>query len=124
MKRKTIFMIFGIIFLLGGVIALYTQSTGYKVINNSEMDIDEWSVCKKITNVGGPAIFIGTNTSAEWASFLANLPSGVTQDDCGECSSPLDCSTVYPDCGTLMDCVALFCCTDGEPLGDCPPAEC
>ena len=61
-------------------------------------------------------------TSTEWLSFRTYYPSSccTVTADCAECSIPGDCDALYPDCGTLMDCVDGSCCTDGIPEGDCP----
>lgn len=48
----------------------------------SGVKVDEYGVCKEISNVGTKDILIPTKTSAEWSGFLAHLPSGVTVANC------------------------------------------
>ena len=57
---------------------------------NSE-NINEWSRCKKITNVSGNDAFIPTNSSGEWYSLLNNGGSGLLQSNCLP-SLPINCN--------------------------------
>lgn len=67
-----------------------TAADHYQLAPSSNQNITEWSTCKKVTNnhASGQAIFIPTNTSAEWAQFYNNPPPGVSIAACGCTVSP------------------------------------
>ncbi|MBP8994806.1 MAG: hypothetical protein KBG30_13500 [Bacteroidales bacterium] len=46
------------------------------------MTIDEWGICKKVTNNTGKDIFVPTNSSNEWNQFRTYFPSGVSLGTC------------------------------------------
>ena len=66
----------------------------YTVANNATVTIDEYTVCKDVTNNTGTSIMVPTKTANEWhtggSSFLENLPAGVTVAACSpSCSGYL-----------------------------------
>ncbi|MDZ4790813.1 MAG: hypothetical protein SGJ17_06310 [Hyphomicrobiales bacterium] len=56
----------------------------YQINNSVSATITEHFVCRDVTNThsSGQAIFVPTNTAAEWASFYNNTPAGVTATPC------------------------------------------
>lgn len=48
----------------------------------SNVQINEHGVCKKVSNTGTKGVFVPTNTAAEWNGFLSHLPSGVAVSNC------------------------------------------
>ena len=65
----------------------------YQVGNTTTVTVNEWSTCSKVTNNCGPAIFVPTNTSAEWSTFITNKPACI---GLGSCAVPVNCSyTTY-----------------------------
>jgi hypothetical protein len=66
------------ILLLSGIIM---AATYYQTTVNSYTFINEHSVFKKVTNNCSNAIFIPTNTAAEWSSFYTNNPSCTTVEE-------------------------------------------
>lgn len=81
MKRFYFVVIISVIF---GLLALSVDAAqSYRVnAGQSNVQINEHGVCKKVTNTGAKDVFIPTNTSAEWSGFLAHLPSSVTVGSC------------------------------------------
>lgn len=77
--------------LICSLLVLATQAnaaTSYQITNGTNQDIDEHGTCKNVGNyhATGNALFVPTNTSTEWSTFVANPPSGVTVMDCGGCT--------------------------------------
>lgn len=54
----------------------------YRVNNATVGYINEWGVCKKVTNSAGLDLFVPTNTAGEWASFYNSPPGGVSVVNC------------------------------------------
>ena len=76
-----ILITFGV--LLVGILVNAAQS--YRVNNGATVTINEWSVCKKVTNSTGKDIFVPTNSSNEWNQFRTYFPSGISL---GTCATP------------------------------------
>jgi len=56
----------------------------YQITKSGGSDkIDEWSVCRQVTNNRSLNIFIPTKTSIEWAEFRFNHPNNITLRGCG-----------------------------------------
>ena len=75
-------MIATFIFLIA-VILVDAAQQYYRVNNGASTDINEWSVCKKVTNNTGKDIFVPTNTSNEWNLFRTYYPTGISLGNCG-----------------------------------------
>ena len=66
----------GIIFflvaaMLTAVGAAVFAAQSYKVDAGNTTAINEWGICRRVTNAGGyPSVFVPTNTSAEWTTFI------------------------------------------------------
>ena len=65
--------------------AIDTESTGYKVLNGTTVTINpsHSSSCRQVTNNGTKPHFVSTKTAAEWANFLAHVPSDLSVASCG-----------------------------------------
>lgn len=66
--------------------AINTESSGYQVVNGAAavtINPSHSSSCREVSNASGKDQFVSTATAAEWASFLANVPSGMTAAACG-----------------------------------------
>lgn len=78
----------GIIFFLVAVMltavgAAVFAAQSYKVDAGNTTAINEWGICRRVTNAGGyPSVFVPTNTSAEWTTFISNKPSHVSLANC------------------------------------------
>lgn len=76
--------------ILPGILFLSTLScvaigmTYYQISSSATVTIDEQGTCKNVRNDNTQALFVPTNTSAEWLAFLNNAP-GVTLSDCSSC---------------------------------------
>ncbi len=98
--------------LLLAVVGVGYAASGYQVLNGTTQRIDEWSVCRNVTNSSGAHLFVPTNSSGEWASFRSYPPGGVglgyccgscNVTDCGVCgcaaydkySNCMWCNTCY-----------------------------
>jgi len=89
----------------------------YRVNNGASIDINEWSVCKKVTNNTGKDIFVPTNTSNEWNQFRTYFPSGISLGTCGGgggCTCPsgwwyCDPMCCYGECGCNVSCLQGKC---------------
>ena len=64
------------------IISIVYAAASYRVNSGATTEIDEWDVCKKVTNNNSLDIFVPVNTDTEWADFRNNA-SGVTLDECG-----------------------------------------
>jgi len=110
-KRRS--LILGILFAML-VIGIVYAATSYQVNSGATSTINEWSVCKKVTNNNALAIFVPTNTAAEWTAFRTNA-SGVSYAEC--CSANgVTCSTGGDCCSG--NCVNGYCCNT-TCIGNC-----
>lgn len=75
------------IFLIA--VTLVNAAVSYRVNNGTTSTINEWSVCKKVTNSTGKDIFVPTNTSNEWNLFRTYYPSGISLAECWACGDPI-----------------------------------
>ena len=101
---------------------LILAAVSYRVYDGGAVvEIDEWSVCRDVDNDAGADIFVPTNTANEWTEFRTHYPAGVVVTTCAECTNPIQCSSLYPGCGELMDCIDGQCCTTEDPGPGCPP---
>lgn len=82
----------GFILITFGVLivgVLVNAAQYYRVNNGTTATINEWSVCKKVTNNTGKDIFVPTNTSNEWNQFRTYFPSGISLGNCWACGDPV-----------------------------------
>ena len=122
----------GFILITFGVLivgVLVNAAQYYRVNNGTTVTINEWSVCKKVTNNTGKDIFVPTNTSNEWNQFRTYFPSGISLGTCDTppppsptCSCPSGwwyCAPMccYGTCGCNVSCLqnkcAAFCSSVG-----------
>lgn len=91
-KRSLLLSILFVMLIIGIVYA----AEYYQINSGAQVTIDEWSVCKKVTNNNALAIFVPTKTADEWTAFRT-YASGVTYADCDNaaCSSDDDCDSGY-----------------------------
>ena len=82
-KRRSVLL--GILFVML-LIGIVYAAEYYQVNSGATSTIDEWSVCKKVTNNNALGIFVPTKTEAEWTAFRTNV-SGVTSAECCVCST-------------------------------------
>lgn len=54
----------------------------YSIPLNSSAAISEWGECRTIANNSDAAIFIPTNTAAEWSEFRIHSPNGINLTGC------------------------------------------
>jgi len=80
--EKYFFIIGFLLTTIGLFYLVVLAATSYKVDSGATATIDEWDVCKKVTNNNSLAIFVPTNTSDEWAAFRNNA-TGVSLAECG-----------------------------------------
>ena len=127
-----ILITFGV--LIAGDLANAAQY--YRVNNGASIDINEWSVCKKVTNNTGKDIFVPTNTSNEWNQFRTYFPSGISLGDCGGggggCTCPSGWWYCAPmccqgECGCNVSCLqskcSAFCLYNGGVSHNCANAS-
>lgn len=80
-SSEKIIALLSVVFLAVGQNAFAIQS--YKVNAGNTVNINEWGVCRRVTNAGGwPAVFIPTNSSAEWTTFISKKPSHISLNNC------------------------------------------
>jgi hypothetical protein len=132
MKFFTISRLFLFSMLIGGVLIF---SIVYAAVNNNQLfpngvsgyvqskdngwvtpastskDITIWDgSCRRISSTSNTLAFIPTRTQAEWGSFSAHLPSGVSVGSCGvnglcnnttnfACSSGTSVNNISGSCG-------------------------
>jgi hypothetical protein len=74
------------------------SANSYTVNHGTTVQVDEWSVCKQVTNnhASSQALFVPTKTATEWTTFYTHLPSGVTATDC--CVSGLQTCLSSAEC--------------------------
>ncbi|MDA3854633.1 MAG: hypothetical protein PF569_00130 [Candidatus Woesearchaeota archaeon] len=82
-----------------GLIFLVYAATYYQVNSGATVTIDEQGICKEVTNNNGLAMFVPTNSLAEWTAFRDNAV-GVTINDCAP-----DCVVGDTYSQTLSKCV-------------------
>ena len=99
-KIKKSHLLLGILFTML-LIGIVYAATSYQVNSGATSTIDEWSVCQKVTNNNALAIFVPTNTEAEWTAFRT-YASGVSLAECGYyCDNDGDghyTTTTYSSC--------------------------
>ena len=96
-------LILGILFAML-IIGIVYAAESYRVNSGTQVTINEWSVCKKVTNNNALAIFVPTKTAAEWTAFRTNA-SGVTFAECVYCQdADGDGYGVCPNCGIANGC--------------------
>ena len=100
-KKRSVLL--GILFAML-LIGIVYAATSYQVNSGVQVTIDEWSVCKKVTNNNALAIFVPTNTEAEWTAFRT-YASGVTYAECIYCDDTDDDGYgVCPNCNIDHGC--------------------
>lgn len=57
-------------------------ATSYNAQSSILVMIEEFSTCRNVTNNNAKDMFVPTNSSAEWNSFINNTPSNVTLSSC------------------------------------------
>jgi hypothetical protein len=77
----------------------------YRVNNGTNTDINEHSVCQKVTNSCGSDIFVPTNTSTEWSNFRSSKPACATLSAC----APTGGLWGYPIVENCMDMFGTAC---------------
>ena len=80
-NEKYFFFIGFILAVIGLFYLIAYAASSYRVNSGDTVKIDEWGVCKKVTNNNSLDIFVPTNTDTEWADFRNNA-SGVTLAGC------------------------------------------
>jgi len=101
-----------------------------------QVTVNEWGVCKVVTNNAANNLFIPTNTAAEWTNFRTNAPIVSVLGACawcgdGTCNNGESCGTCPGDCGACPYCGDGIC-NNGESCGTCgdcgacppPPPPC
>lgn len=77
----------------------------YRANIEEEIEIDNHSVCKKVTNNNTSDMFVPTKTADEWTAFRTNASGASITECCFDngvaCSSDGDCCSVI--CGTNAD---------------------
>lgn len=84
-SRNVLFLILLAVLFLPASLSAQEQSAGiWKVDSAATLEIDAHDTCKEITNnhASGQPMMVPTGSSAQWSTFLSNLPAGVTADDC------------------------------------------
>jgi len=91
-----ILLVFAILhFFSMGILKSSLAASYYKVNAGSTVSINQFGTCRRVTNNCSSAIFVPTNTSAEWSSFINNKPS---------CVSLANCAWVCPGSGGYIAC--------------------
>jgi hypothetical protein len=101
-KKRSLF--FGILFAMLMIGIVYAAES-YRVNSGTQVTIDEWGVCKKVTNNNALAIFVPTKTAAEWTAFRT-YATGVTYAEC--------CSANGVACSSDANCCSAICGTDAD----------
>lgn len=67
-------------FIIGSLLffSVAWAAQSYLISVGTYSDIDEWGAKRRVTNVCSAAIFVPTNSSAEWTAFQNNKPNCVT----------------------------------------------
>jgi len=97
--NKNITKIFFIIFIIflasfSIVIAIDSNSEGWKLDPSESLSIDVNGDCRAIVNTGSNTYFIPTKTGTEWTSFINNSPGDVTVSNC---QTPFSCGDNITD---------------------------
>jgi hypothetical protein len=104
---KAVLAVF-VCFFVAVVVAAAAQF--YGVAGGSTVEVNEHSICKKVSNTAGsPTVFIPTNTATEWQAFRDYHPAHIGLADCcaAETCSSLgkECGDDWDDgCGGTLDC--------------------
>ncbi len=100
---RHVFSLCTICMLLSIIAVIVEASDGFTVSHAQSQVITAFSTCRNVTNNSptGSAVYVPTQTSAEWASFYDNLPSGVTA---GSCAGILIKSAALPSPRTMLSC--------------------
>ena len=87
-RRRTTFALLALIAATAGVSLLYA-SDGSSVARSATQTITAFGSCRKITNASptGKTVYVPTQSIAEWQSFYASPPSGVSIASC-DCAVP------------------------------------
>jgi hypothetical protein len=93
---------------IGAVYSYSIATGGYRAVVNVEETVDEWTVCKKVTNNNTNDIYVPTGIASDWLLFRNNA-TNVTFTEC--------CT---PDCEG-KDCGDNGC---GESCGACSVGSC
>jgi len=80
--KPFLLIIFVCVALIAILYLIALATTHYQVNSGATVAVNEWSVCKNVTNNNAKALFVPTNTSAEWSAFITNKPADVTLADC------------------------------------------
>lgn len=145
-KRKKRLILLVIIL---SILAVVLVSSAIYQLTSTSRYICDYSPYKRVYSTGG-SYMVPTGSSADWASFVNNYPSGVGiyvysisccydfqcgfQEECqsgscvyvgggGECITFRDCLNLYNTCGQIMECDAGGnCCLGGGTWSPgCPP---
>lgn len=73
MKKALILLTVGIVVSLVVYAASY-----YSVTAGGSLNITEFTTCRTVTNSNTSALFVPTNSSAEWTAFKSSTPPSVT----------------------------------------------
>lgn len=78
---EKLILLLAALFLTSGQNIFAAES--YRINAGNTLKINEWGVCKLVTNnPGWPEVFIPTKTANEWTQFRNNKPSHVNLADC------------------------------------------
>ncbi len=58
----------------------------YRLAGNSSLTVDEFSVCKVLTNTSANPYMVPTGLSNDWSTFLTHIPTRVSAAPCPTCS--------------------------------------
>ena len=88
---RLISIVIGLVsFVAVTVYGINTTDTGFQVnAGVSNVTVDAWGTCNKVSNASAKNYFVPTKTSAEWTAFRNSLPANVTLSAC--------CTTGYLD---------------------------
>lgn len=97
-------MVLLLLLMAGQSWAINSVPEGYKLLKSTTITIDAHGVCKDVTNSSIRDQFVATKTSAEWSSFLAHLPSGISATNCveGPCGSSPSPGDICPGGGIYL----------------------
>ncbi len=60
-------------------------ATSYNIGSGATTTVDEYSVCRMVTNNNAKAMMVATNSSAAWVNFRAHVPANVSVNTCTTC---------------------------------------
>lgn len=123
MPRRTIILATLLILLSGAVVAIaaISENTGVALSASVSLTGPD-GVCMMVTNASptGKQVYVPGSTAAEWQSFVANPPAGVTLAACGwqsgqTCSGPILLGMTWvgtkAECQAVCDHFSSTCCT-------------